>query len=360
MRTRTRRSLCACLLWLALGPACAGQDAPEGRGEAWPDADALFHRDARFLGADGAYSVHLGGERVLWLMGDTFVARDPARRRSNAHFIRNSVALQTGLDPAAAFMRFYWRYENDEPASFLAEIDDEHWYWPGHGIRLGDTLLLFYERVRQDGPPGPWSFAGDGYTALVVENPDDEPSAWRMRPATLPADVRSMQLGEAVVRDGDFVYVYGTRGARHEVVLARYAVQDAEAGDLSRPSFFCRGSFAEDCAPSSLFELGAPEFSVHHDADLDLYLFIATSGHGPAALAWRAAPLPEGPWTDVHDVYRPVEAHRDSAFTYAGKAHPMLRGGGIVATYVPSSFDDIPPELEESYYFPRFVRLYHR
>lgn len=343
-----------------MSSACAGGDAPDARGEAWPEADALFHRDRRFLGADGAYSVDLGDQRVLWLFGDTFVARDPARRRDNAHFIRNCVALQTGLDPAAAFMRFYWLYEAGAPASFLAEIDDQHWYWPGHGIRLGGTLLLFYERVRQDGPPGPWSFAGDGYTAIVVENPDDEPSAWRMRPAVLPEDVRSMQLGEAVVRDGDFVYVYGTRGPRHAVVLARYAVADAAAGDLSRPAFLCQGAFAEGCAPSTLFEPGAPEFSVHRDPDLDLYLFVATSGHGPAALAWRSAPAPEGPWTEVRDVYRPAEAHRDSAFTYAGKAHPMLLGGGLVATYVPSSFDDLPPELEDRYYFPRFVRIYPR
>jgi Domain of unknown function (DUF4185) len=237
-------------------------------------------------------------------------------------------------------------------------------YWTGHGIRLGDTLLLFYERVRQDGPPGPWSFAGDGYTAVVVENPDDEPSAWRTRPAALPDDVRSMQLGEAVVRDGDFIYVYGTRGPGHAVVLARYTASDAEAGDLSRPAFLCQGTFAEGCEPSRLFDPGAPEFSVHRDAGLGLYLFIATSGHGPAALAWRSAPSPEGPWTDVRDVHRPVEAYRDSAFTYAGKAHPMLLGGGpgggIAATYVPSSFDDLPPELEDRYYFPRFLRIYPR
>ncbi|MEA2698994.1 MAG: hypothetical protein QOI66_3265, partial [Myxococcales bacterium] len=41
---------------------------------AWPDADALFRRDPRWLGGDAAFSVALGGDRILWLFGDSFIA----------------------------------------------------------------------------------------------------------------------------------------------------------------------------------------------------------------------------------------------------------------------------------------------
>ena len=59
--------------------------------EPWPEADALFRSDPRWLGADDAYSVDLGGRRVLWLFADTFVStrkRDrpgllPARRTAD-------------------------------------------------------------------------------------------------------------------------------------------------------------------------------------------------------------------------------------------------------------------------------------
>ena len=62
---------------------------------------------------------------------------------------------------------------------------------------------------------------------------------------------------------------------------------------------------------------------------------------------------------EVRDVYRPPESYYGgSAFVYAGKAHPEQAGGGLVATYVPSSFDEIPPELTDRYYWPHFVRLY--
>src|SRR5687767_2838197 len=84
---------------------------------AWPEADRLF-RDARWRGSDDAYSIHLGGERVLWLFGDTFIARPGSPTRVGSAFIRNSVAVQTGLDPLTATMGFAWRGTDDEPADY--------------------------------------------------------------------------------------------------------------------------------------------------------------------------------------------------------------------------------------------------
>ena len=72
---------CWILSWLllaALPPAAGGAPAkasvPTMTAEAWPAADALFHSDPRWRGGDAAYSVPLGGDRVLWLFGDSFIA----------------------------------------------------------------------------------------------------------------------------------------------------------------------------------------------------------------------------------------------------------------------------------------------
>ena len=295
---------------------------------------------------------------MLWLFGDTLVARAPGAGRETAFFLRNSLAVQTGLDPTSAFMRFYWRWQDGEARSFLPEDDDGTWFWPMHGVRLDAGLLLFYERLRSDGPAGPSSFADSGWTAVLIDDPDDEPAAWRPRTATLPADTTSATFGEAVLREDGWLYVYGTRGDRHQIVLARFAEADAEAGDLSHPELYCDGAFAAGCAASSLVAIGAPEFSVHHDDDLGAYLLVESSGYGATTLSWRSAPRPEGPWSQPRDVYRPVESFADGAFVYAGKAHPMLEGGGLVATYVPSAFGTLPVATDDRYYYPHFVRLY--
>lgn len=360
---RADRSGSGALLALLVA-ACGSPDAPPGSGQAWPAADGLFHRDRRFLGADGAYSVDLGGDRVLWLFGDSFIARDADAVRDRSTMINNAVAVQTGRDPSRAFLRFYWRQGDDgEPRAFLPAPagQPDLWYWPTHGIRLGDRLLLFYEQLRRDGAPAPDNFRGDGWTAVLVDNPDDDPPAWRLAEVRRPDDQRGVQLGEAVVRDGDYLLVYGTAGDTHAVVLARFAVVDARAGDLSRPAYWC-GDFDAGCAPDELVELGMPEFSVHHDPVRNDWLLVGTAGYGATTLSWRGAPAPWGPWSDVGDVFRPEESSRLGAFVYAGKAHPALwaPGGALVATYVPSSFVDQPWQLEDRFYYPRFVRLVRR
>ncbi len=172
-------------------------------------------------------------------------------------------------------------------------------------------------------------------------------------------DARDLQLGEAVVRDGDALYVFGTRGRWHEIVVARYPVGDAAAGDLSHPAYYCGGGFRDRCVPDAIVSLGMPELSVHRDTTHGDWVMVGSAGFGATTLAWRTAPAPEGPWSDIGDVYRPPESFADGAFVYAGKAHAELTapGGALVATYVPSTFGAPAVEDEPRTYFPRFVRL---
>lgn len=351
---------------LAVAPVgCAEPAPPGGHGAAWPEANLLFHREPRFIGADGAYSIDLGDERVLWLFGDTFVARALDDPHANAAFLRNTIALQTGRDPARAYIRHYWRHvasahHADELASFFPEPDPTTWLWPAHGVRVDDTLVVFFERLHNEGMPSPWSFVGDGWDARVIADPDREPSAWEPRPALLPPDGGIGEvIGEAVVHRGDDVLVFGTRGDDHAVTVVRFAAADVARGDLSRPERRCDdATFAPDCPGRALFAPGAPEFSVHVDSS-GRWVWVASGGFGAAPIVWRTAPGAGGPWSAPATVFRPPEAALDGAFVYAGKAHPELDGdGALVVTYVPSAFDDAPAALDGIYYFPFFARVW--
>ena len=338
---------------LAVLGGCAEPDLPPVRASIWPEADRLFRVDLRWKGGDGAYSVDLGHDRVLWLFGDSFIA-NPGRD-GGSRMVRNSVAIQTGRDPSHAFLRFYWGQDGDEQAqSFIAE-DGNRWFWPGSGIRLGDRLILFYGRVFQTAP-GQWGFAGDGWTALSIDNPDAEPSAWSPKALPTPPDSHSIDLGGAVLRQGDWLYVYGSKGLGHDVYLARFAIADAQAGDLSHAAFWCgRGTWSASEAPEAVVSLGAPEFSVSYDAGLGLYVMAQSQGFGPTSLALRTSPAPEGPWSAARDVLRPPESFDPTAMVYAGKGHAELQGADLVLTYVPGSMDDSPDMA--GLYLPHFVRL---
>ncbi|HSR30499.1 MAG TPA: hypothetical protein VLY63_08030, partial [Anaerolineae bacterium] len=138
------------VLWLVAcgstaAPAPATVEPPSSdllQAEPWPEADALFRSNPKWLGSDDAYSVDLGNGRTLWLFGDTFISRSFLNTRRLSTLIRNSVAIQSGYDPSTASMEFAWRTERGKPLSFFPEEDDT-WFWPGHGIALDGKLFLF-------------------------------------------------------------------------------------------------------------------------------------------------------------------------------------------------------------------------
>lgn len=343
------------LAGLALTLSGCGPEAPPLAAERWPEADSLFTSDSRFIGGDGAYSVDLGNERVLWLFGDSFIALTPERRRSASWMVRNSVAIQTGYDPARAYMQFYYRWQERHPASFFPELANQ-WYWPGPGIRLGDRLLLLGGRLYQEGE-GMWGFRTAASVAFVVDNPDDEPSAWQLEETPLPPEGAQVQMGGALLTSGDYLYVFGNEGDVHDVYLARIELRRAEQGDLSRAEWWTGDGFGAGSEREPVIEIGAPEYSIHFASELGKYLFISSEGFGGTTLAVRSAPEPWGPWTEPRDIVRPPESFRPGAFVYAGKAHPELSGADLVATYVPSGDEDSPPDPEERLYYPRFLRL---
>jgi hypothetical protein len=343
-------------LALALALAGCSTEAPQLYAEPWPEANQLFLNDATWIGGDGAYSVDLGDDRVLWLFGDSFIATSPARRRAESWMVRNSVALQTGYDPTRAFMRFYYGHTERHPSSFVPENEDGSWLWPAHGIRVENRLLLFYARLYQE-RPGMWGFETGSYTAFTVDDPGSEPSEWKLTEARVAPEGSEVQLGGAVIREGDYLYVYGIEGDSHSVYLCRFDLDAALSGDLTAPLFWSGDGYGPPDQRDALIDIGAPEFSVHYSAPLGAYVFTETAGFGATTLAIRTAPRLEGPFSDPTDMIRPPESFGPEPFVYAGKAHPELRGADLAATYVPSHFEDGPPDPEEEFYYPRFVRV---
>jgi hypothetical protein len=118
------------------------------RVEPLPLYDAAFERTSGWTGGDGAYSAGLGGDRVLWMFGDTFVGRVENGRRVDARLINNSAAIQTGREPSAAALSFIYRTLSDGgPAAFLQPADGAGWLWPYHGVRTAEGLFLFLLQI---------------------------------------------------------------------------------------------------------------------------------------------------------------------------------------------------------------------
>jgi hypothetical protein len=342
----------------AAGPS--GVDTPAVfAGSAWPEADRLFHRDPRWLGADAAFSVDLGSERVLWLFGDTFVATSARNVRRESRMVRNSLAVQHGRDPSSADMTFCWK---PGPASWLPE-QDESWFWPQHGVRLpSGPLILFWSRVHATPGEG-LGFAADGWAAVLVDNPDDPPDRWHPRVLDTPAFPQGLIPAQGLMIEGDFVYGLAIREpGNHAAYALRIPVAALARGDLAQIELWSDGwsPATAHSTPTPVMSDAGPEMSLHFDERLRRYVHVRSLGFGATTLAVATAEHLTGPWSSYASVYRPPESDGAGAFVYAGKAHPELTGADLVATYASNSFDFATLVRDTSLYYPRFVRLTYR
>lgn len=359
------------LSFTALATGCTSLQSPpiDPVGRAFTEAEALFHQDPLWLGADGALSVPLANERTLWLFGDTFVATSKAGLRSESEMVRNTVAIQTGDDPRSATMTFHWRQDSDgTPASFFPE-NGERWYWPGHGVRLDEGPLVLFLYAIIEKPGEGLGFANAGYAIAVIDNPDASPDRWNPRLVEATPGVFDVVPATAVVRDGDYIIAVAIRQeGTHAGALVRFATAQLAQGDISHAEWWAgekRGWVSEDSlgvdGPAFVLDDAGSECSLHWDDRTGSFVHIASYGFGASTIGMRTAPELTGPWSSPGVVYRPPESDGPRPFVYAAKAHPELVGPGnadLVLTYATNSFEFgnlFTPEGASSLYWPRFV-----
>jgi len=325
----------------------AGQTAA-----AWPEADKLFHSDPRWLGADAAYSVDLGHERVLWIFEDTFLGSRPGNlSRHEGRFVHNTVAIEHGYNPAQATIDFYWQSRGGESAEIFPN-EGSVWIWPDDGILIGTSLIVFGERVVADDKSG---FKSDGWTAYMIANPDAEPSKWRPKKITEQHD--TVLLASAIVRQGDFVYLFGQSEPEHDLYAARVSVQQLTRGDLTPLTWWDGHDWTGTRATRQLIIRDAgTETSIQPNPAGRGFIEINNQGYGASDIVMRTAAALTGPWSAPKIIYRPPESDGPDPFVYAGKSHAELRGADLVLTYATNSFNDANAD-DLTRYFPRFVRV---
>jgi hypothetical protein len=337
----------------------ASTGAPDFVAAGWPEADRLFHRNPRWLGADAAFSVDLGGERVLWLFGDTFVATGAHRVRRESRMVHNSIAVQRGLDPSAASIDFHWGETDGVPASWLPE-DGERWFWPAHGVRIpGGPLVLFWSCVRATPGEG-LGFRAEGWLAVLVENPDDPPGAWLQRTLRSPPWPAGLLAAQGLRIAGEFVEGLAIREpGDHGGFALRIPSEALARGELDAFQWW-DGAWVPtraDLTPTAVIADAGPELSLSYHPDLGGYVHVKSLGFGASTVALSTAPRLTGPWSAPRALFRPPECDRERPFVYAAKAHPELLGADLVVTYACNSFDFAELVADTSLYYPRFVRL---
>ena len=341
--------------------------------EPMPQYDALFCRTDGWTGGDGVYSVLLGADRVLWLFSDTWIGPVVDGAHKGAAMVNNTAGVQQGLSVENTAIDFFWGPDKDgKPTALIKPADQVGWFWIFAGTMAEDHLYLFLMHTDRSGQEGVFGFKHIGVTLGRIDNPQDEPTTWRIRQHKVPwgrfAKNGNLFFGSAVLAEDRFLYIYGAdedwaKGiAGRSAIVAR--VPDDHLIEFKRWRFWDGGAWVSDLDKAAgLFAGAATEYSVSFQPKLKRYVAVYTENGMSDRILMRLAPRPQGPWGKPHLVYRcPDETWHKTYFCYAAKGHPEISADDeLVVTYVCNSLDFWQMARDTRIYRPRFVKIkFHR
>ena len=364
-----RNLIAGLILFGALFFGCASAGPPGYSDEPLPEYDALFFKTEGWTGGDAVYSVALADDVTLWLYSDTWIGDVVDVKHKNATMVNNTVALQRGKDPVTASVKFFWGTTKEEkPAAFIKPADGTGWFWIFDGIAADGKLYLFLMQIIKTGENGVFGFKHIGTWLGEVQNPHEDPLAWRIRQYKIPYGRYSKDgnlfFGSAVMRDGDFVYIYGanedwSKGmSGRSMIVARVPYNKMK--DFEQWRFFSDGNWQTEVeGVSGLFDGTATEYSVCYQPSIERYVVVYTENGMSKNILMRLAPTPVGPWSSAYKVFEcpEVEWHK-TYFCYAAKAHPEISSKDeLIVTYVCNSTDFWKMAADARIYRPRFLRI---
>jgi hypothetical protein len=335
------------------------------KAEPMPAWNAKFAGEKGWIGGDGAYSTPLDARRVLWLFGDTLVGEVKQGRRDGAAMVNNTLGVQNGREGK---IRFYWgKPKEGKPAAIFRPADGKGWFWPQAALRVGERLFVFLPQIDKTKEGGVFGFRHIGQWLAVVDNPDDEPAAWRVKQQKLPfvsfekETVRSW--GSALLQADGHIYIYGYAerdkkiGAR-KLLVARVAME--KLADFSAWRFRTADGWSERAAEATPLAGGlATEFSVGRMANRKQYALVYTENGLSDRIVARFAGAPAGPWSAPLELYKCPETGKDKGvFCYAAKAHPWAAGESeLIIGYCTNVWEFARLFREAKVYRPQFVRV---
>jgi hypothetical protein len=356
------------LLVAALLVSCLQR--PAFRVEVYPQYEKLFDNQNGWTGADGAYSVALEDDVILWLFGDTWIGRIRGDRHVDAVIVNNSIALQRGKNPTTASVNFYYgRTPDGKPVAFIRPAEGKGWFWIYHGAPTSKGLYLFLIRIEPTDEKSDSGFKVSGTWLGHVANPEDPPKEWHLTQQKIPwgkfSTFGNTFFGSFLLKAEGFIYIYGITEEivdgfpKKYMILAR--VPEAALDDFDQWRFFADGRWTANLsAATRLCGNMANEYSVSFQPVLGKYIVVYSEDGVSKNIVARLAPTPHGPWSEPMLLYQcPEENRRKNIFCYAAKGHPEISTASdeLIVTYVANSSDFRLIVEDAELYRPRFLRV---
>ncbi|WP_262247436.1 DUF4185 domain-containing protein [Parapedobacter soli] len=357
------------------------EDAPEWTG--------LFDRTSGWFGADGIFTIPLHGvdtpqstqgSKTLLVFSDTMIGEiEDGELQPGSVMINNSVATLDGTTPDEDRIQFFWDSDSaGKPTSVFVpqtpQTQPGEYYWLGDGFvnqELDNTTYVFGYRIRHtDAAVFPFEEVGNTLIAIPAGS---QPPFKDHRQMDTPFFIRdpvdngnngSFGAGifvntiAAGAPDPDgYVYVYGVRGPKKHVLVARVAPKDFEHFTAWR--FWDGAGWNIDIDKAApIADRASNELSVTPLPDGRYALVFQTDGIG-TSVGLRIGLSPAGPFGPIKELWDCPEVEQKGLFVYNAKAHFNLsEKNELLISYNVNSFDFLADiKKTPNLYRPRFIRV---
>jgi len=361
-----------------------------------PEWTGLFSRYEGWTGADGIFSVPVGGSerpgsadsdaQTVFLFSDTYSgqANPMSRARESGAIVNNSIAMLSGGEPDPNAIRFEWVPKSADLSLFtphtpLAAEMPGSWYWLQDGIVRDGKLIVFPLLMTKDPaqPPG-FQFATRGVARIAVPMTENGPDyAAQTQEDTglfkrLP-DGGELAFGagildhtaEAATPDPDgYIYVYGYKIDAQGVKRLTVARTLPESiADDAKWRFWDGSGWSERIEDAAqLLDGVSPELSVTPmtwGRWKGKYVLVCEKDSISGLVAYSVGDSPYGPFAPLTPIYHTPElAEGQDIVTYNAKAHPHLsKDGELLVTYNVNSTSLAANANNADIYRPRWIRL---
>lgn len=348
------------------------------------DWNDLFYRKHGWFGADGIFAVPLNGvdtvganNATMLLFSDTMLGDIINDSLQPGYLmIHNSVAYLKNDEPKEENIHFYWDTVNGKPIALFTpntiHAQAKDYYWLGDGFfnkELNATYIFAY-RVR-DTSTAAFGFAEVGNAIIKIPAGSKPPFHDQQQietPFFLAGTAETYgSFGSCIFNntkdagyktaDG-YVYVYGVRGKKKDVMVAR--VKPADFEKFSKWRFWDGSTWNKDINKvANITDRASNELSVSPLPDGRYAMIFQTDGLG-RDVGLRLSNYPQGPFGPVIKLWHCTEPDISKEFiVYNAKAHTNLsKPGELLISYNVNSFDfwnDV--KVYPNLYRPRFIKI---
>ena len=351
-------------------------------------AEMLRHKEG-WIGADGIYSIGMNGvekpgqaneTNTMFWFSDCITGRIVADTLQDGwDLLHNSVAIVNRSNPNPDSIQFYYRKDNAGHSISMFEPHTPksapgNYYWLGDGLfnhALDSTIYIFSYLVKTV-PGGIYPFDDVGLSLIAIPK-GSKPPYTDQRQYDTPFFLKDSQgrgkvvfgiavlsntVGAGAPKPDGYIYVYGVRGSKKELLLSR--VKDVDFEKFSEWRFWDGAGWNESIhAAAALTDRISNEMSVSFMEDGRVLAVYQLDTNSPNVMV-QAAETPYGPFQPAKKIWETPEVFDSIDFyTYNAKAHPHLsKPGELLISYNVNSFNFLDQIVKHPFHLrPRFIRL---